>query len=539
MYFAMGGKGNGKRKKPYDEEYNVSPIVRNIEQCDETEYLVNPFLTKTEQRDEWIVLIKEMLEEVKRPSKLSIHKVPNKLVKIKEDAYKPSIVSIGPFHHHKKELLAFEEHKRRYMVHLLARTLEAEEAIRDECANAVLDLVGEARRCYSQCIDLDKHKLAMILLVDGCFILELFLRYTDIENQEDTEEEDVVNDDPVVRGGSSIDPIVNDSRIVATLQHDLALLENQIPFFVLLTLFDLISRAVTLPHTLTKYALLFFQSALGFSDESVASKSLDVTGDHLLHILHNFYVPKTFHKGLKTLHKSRLRTNDKKHEDDPQGLQIYGFTDCATQLLKTGIQLHGNTEAIAEENFLAIEFHCGVVKMPSLRIHEATESVFRNLIAFEQCNIIGSYHCIASYAFLMRSILRSSRDVDLLKEKKIIKDMNSGDGDSGSGGGGGGEDLAIFFKSLCEGVVLKDFYFSGLCEMVNEYYCCRTSWLHWRRLFLNWRRLKDKWRESMSDLHKKYFSNLGATISITTALLLIFTGIQTVYAVISYYHHHL
>ncbi|KAL7169717.1 hypothetical protein ACSBR2_034701 [Camellia fascicularis] len=418
--------GNGKRKKrrekfnrvnlfervrePYDEEYNVSPFVRNIEQCYETEYPMNPFLTKTEQRDEWIVFIKDMLEEVKRPSKLSIYKVPNKLVKLKEDAYTPSIVSIGPFHHHNRELLAFEDHKRRYMVHLLARTLEAE-ATRDECAKAILHLVEEARRCYSEYIDLDKHKLAIILLVDGCFILELFLRYSDIENEE--EEEDVVNGDPVVPKGSSTDPIINDSRIVATLQHDLALLENQIPFFVLQTLFDLINKSVTLPHTLTKYALLFFQSALGFSDESVASKSLDVTGDHLLHILHNFYVPKTFHKGLKTLHKSHLRINDKNHEDDPQGLQIYGFTDCATQLLKAGIQLHGNTEAIAEENFLAIELHDGVVKMSSLPIHEATESIFRNLIAFEQCNIIGSSHCIASYAFPMRSILRSSHDVDL------------------------------------------------------------------------------------------------------------------------------
>ncbi|KAL7195101.1 hypothetical protein ACSBR1_035335 [Camellia fascicularis] len=253
------------------------------------------------------------------------------------------------------------------MVHLLARTLEAE-ATRDECAKAILHLVEEARRCYSEYIDLDKHKLAIILLVDGCFILELFLRYSDIENEE--EEEDVVNGDPVVPKGSSTDPIINDSRIVATLQHDLALLENQIPFFVLQTLFDLINKSVTLPHTLTKYALLFFQSALGFSDESVASKSLD-------------------------------------------GLQIYGFTDCATQLLKAGIQLHGNTEAIAEENFLAIELHDGVVKMSSLPIHEATESIFRNLIAFEQCNIIGSSHCIASYAFPMRSILRSSHDVDL------------------------------------------------------------------------------------------------------------------------------
>ncbi|KAI7996106.1 UPF0481 protein [Camellia lanceoleosa] len=190
-----------------------------------------------------------MLEEVKRPSKLSIYKVPNKLVKLKEDAYTPSIVSIGHFHHHNKELLAFEEHKRRYMVHLLARTLEAEEATRDECAQAILDLGEEARRCYSEYIDLDKHKLAITLLVDGCFVLKLFFRYSDIENQEEEEEKDVVNDDPVVPRASSTDPIINDSWIVATLQHDLALLENQIPFFVLQTLFDLINKSVNHYHT--------------------------------------------------------------------------------------------------------------------------------------------------------------------------------------------------------------------------------------------------------------------------------------------------
>ncbi|GMP85781.1 hypothetical protein CsSME_00038820 [Camellia sinensis var. sinensis] len=62
-------------------------------------------------RDEWIISINNKLAEVKRQLKLSNYKVPNKLVKPKEEAYTPNIVSIGPFHHKNKELLAFEEHK--------------------------------------------------------------------------------------------------------------------------------------------------------------------------------------------------------------------------------------------------------------------------------------------------------------------------------------------------------------------------------------------------------------------------------------------
>ncbi|GMP85765.1 hypothetical protein CsSME_00038805 [Camellia sinensis var. sinensis] len=61
---------------------------------------------------EWILRINNSLVGMEKPSKMSIYKVPNKLAKIKEDAYTPSIVSVGPYHRHNKELQAFMEHKR-------------------------------------------------------------------------------------------------------------------------------------------------------------------------------------------------------------------------------------------------------------------------------------------------------------------------------------------------------------------------------------------------------------------------------------------
>ncbi|CAL5422712.1 unnamed protein product [Camellia sinensis] len=227
---------------------------------------------------------------------------------------------------------------------------------------------------------MDEYELAEILLVDGCFLLELFLRYSDIENHEEDKAED---------------PLINNARTIATLQHDLALLENQIPFSVLETLFDIIKDNVPQPlrssfieHNVATLALLFFKSALGLSDKAIQSKSSKLSGKHLLDILRNFYLHTSL-KRRKILHKSHLPISDKtRHDDDDrQRLLINGFENCATQLLKIGIQFQGKTDTTPEEHFLDIEFTTEVVKMPLLEIREATESIFRNLIAFEQCSI--------------------------------------------------------------------------------------------------------------------------------------------------------
>ncbi|GMP85746.1 hypothetical protein CsSME_00038787 [Camellia sinensis var. sinensis] len=451
------------------------------------------------KREYWIISINNKLAEVKKPSQLSIYKVPNKLLKLKEDAYTPSIVSIGPFHHNNKGMQAFEEHKRRYMLHLFMRTSQDEtrHTLLMECAAAILELEEETRRCYSEKIGLDEYDLAEILLVDGCFLLELFLRYSEIENHEE---------------GKVEDPLINNAQTIATLQHDLALLENQIPFSVLETLFQIIKYHLpkALPFSFTEHnvatlALLFFKLALGLSNEAIQRKSSELSGTHLLDILHNFYLPK-----YETVNHSEFRISHKIPQS--QDLQRSGLRVCATKLLKAGIRFAANT-ADANENLLDINFSAtGVVTMPPLHIQEAiTETIFRNLIAFEQCGGTGEHH-IASYVFLMRSLLHSSDDVGILRKEGIIKYDFSG------------EDVTSLFKSICNGVVLYDFYFSKLREDVNRYYYNMSRWR--------------KWHEYASVLRHDYLSKPWTFISVNTGLIvLILTAMQTYYTGFPYYHH--
>ncbi|XP_028094113.1 uncharacterized protein LOC114294186 [Camellia sinensis] len=187
------------------------------------------------------------------------------------------------------------------------------------------------------------------------------------------------------------DPIINNASTIATLPHDLAQLENQIPFPILQILFDIIKKNMPQPlpysfttrNSMVNLALLFLKSALGLtmSNKAVERKSENLTSDHLLDILHNFYIPPTFDRS----QHGRQRSESRK---------------CAgaARLLKAGIRLHVDTSS---ENLLDIKFKEGVVTMPPLHIQESiTKSIFRNLIAFEQCNI-GTSHYIAPYALLM------------------------------------------------------------------------------------------------------------------------------------------
>ncbi|KAI7998069.1 UPF0481 protein [Camellia lanceoleosa] len=481
-------------------------------------------MTEAEHKPaEWILRINNSLAGVEKPSKMSIYKVPNKLVKIKKDAYTPSIVSIGPFHRDNKELQAFNEHKRRYMLLLFMRMNKPALPILEQCAIAILDLEGDVRRCYSEFIDLDNHQLVEMLLVDGCFILELFLRHSNIDNYKDK----VAN------------PIINNARTVATLQHDLALLENQIPFFVLQKLFDIIKEHIPQPllrsafteDNVATLALLFFKSALGLSDQAIRkSKSLELSGEHLLHILHNFYLP-TSDESPENMHKSHLPISDNTNDDgDRQVLQTTGFKNCVTRLLEAGIQFQPNIDVAAEEIFLHIKYLKGVVKMPPLRIHEATESIFRNLIAFEQCSIATS-HCIASYVFLMSSLLSSSHDAEILHHKHIIKyDLIGGRSGRDSGVH---EDVVALFKSMCDGVVLKDCCFSKLCKEVNNH---PRSWFDWRRLIAI---VKVKCRGYAIVLPSKYFATPWTTMSLIAAvMILVFTAMQTYYTTSTYYRQY-
>ncbi|CAL0310400.1 unnamed protein product [Lupinus luteus] len=172
--------------------------------------------------------------------------------------YEPEIVSIGPYHIGKKHLDMIKEHKWYYLRCLISRTdgLNIEHLFQ-----AITSLELQARECYSETINLQTHDFVEMLILDGCFLIELFRKDEGLVLSEEN------------------DPLFSMLWILPIFCRDFLKLENQIPFFVLERLFELSK----LPEeNLTKSALDFFNKSLPLPQNLVLD---GLVGMHLLDLL--------------------------------------------------------------------------------------------------------------------------------------------------------------------------------------------------------------------------------------------------------------
>jgi hypothetical protein len=71
------------------------------------------------------------------------------------------------------------------------------------------------------------------------------------------------------------------------------------------------------------------------------------------------------------------------------------------------------------KSILDIKFIDGVLEIPPLVIHDITETVFRNLISYEQCH--PNYEArVTSYAMLLSNLIITAKDMDIFYENQII-----------------------------------------------------------------------------------------------------------------------
>ncbi|XP_057512450.1 UPF0481 protein At3g47200-like [Actinidia eriantha] len=173
-----------------------------------------------------------------------IYRVPEKLRKLKESAYTPDLVFIGPLHSKYKHLKSLmQDIKMSYVNSLLSRSVDGSErsevckfAVLEECVEEMKLSVKDAKKCYTEEVDNLNEEM---LVVDGCFILELLYRYYLLTHpKEETNEEsnEITQEMPKEK---IIDPVFDNNLMSITVQQDLLLLENQLPFFVLEKLFHI------------------------------------------------------------------------------------------------------------------------------------------------------------------------------------------------------------------------------------------------------------------------------------------------------------
>ncbi|KAL5724173.1 hypothetical protein ACHQM5_007465 [Ranunculus cassubicifolius] len=365
-----------------------------------------------------------------------IHRVPKKFCFVSKDTYEPHIVSIGPYHRGKKNLKAAQKYKTWYLDSLISR---------NPCfglkvyVKIIREIESDIRECYAELINLTSNELVEMMILDGCFILELFYKY----NEEKSNME-------------STDCLFSTTWMVPSLRRDMVLLENQIPFIVLEKLFTLL-KSPTQILSLNELILDFFDPIL----PTILITQLDdnLQGKHLLDLLRNYLLHQT--QALDYRNKPIEGDTTNPAEFNPSHIIDIGdhptweFTTCATNLHKGGLKFVRKETAHC---LLDITFTSdGEVEMPPFCVGESWSVLFPNLIVLEQCR--RDYpDKITSYVILINKLINSQEDVKVLYDQGIIDGLIMKD-----------EKIVQVINKLSDGVVLDNFYYDGLCSRVNSY----------------------------------------------------------------------
>ena len=432
-------------------------------------------------------------------SECCIYRVPKKLRSVNECAYTPKLISIGPFHHGNEDLREMEMQKMRYFQEFCFRTSKTPEDLAMDLGSIIEKKETRICRSYAEKPKQDKNQLVKMILLDAIFIIELVLR-----NSEKPEEE-------------QDDHILGKPWLRNAIQLDLILLENQLPFFILEDLYEFV-----------------------FNDSSSCNHHKEEQQKQN-EIQNKSYPP--FFK----LCRIYFSCYDKKQPKSNRPREVKHFTDlvryfhiaeklkppgkiehlyCATKLDEAGVKF----KAVQKRSLLDIKFrkdrclercpfcNCSwllnclpcmkcvpcfeqmqpFLELPVFEIGDATECVFRNLMALEQCHYPKQAY-ISSYILLLDYLINTEKDVDLLVERKAIVNRLGSD-----------EAVATLVNKLGHQIVeCKSCYFD-LSEELNGHY-------------------ENFWNRNMASLTTVYFRDIWRGTATVVGLLVLFLTIWNIF----------
>ncbi|KAF7099188.1 hypothetical protein CFC21_100859 [Triticum aestivum] len=459
----------------------------------------------------------------------TIYKVPKELKRGDEDeGYEPVAVSIGPFTKSVNSTAQLENYKWCCVRQLLSShqnhpDSDVPEGLLKSCLENMKRLEPDIRAAYSEDVEGDSDVLAVSMLLDGCFILQRLLKATRVGEKEATSvgsenrsmkrgfpssffesslgstssrQENIAQDDDWTQ-------VFGRVRVWQLVATDLLLLENQIPFFVLIKLFELLWSGDGEPQdTLVKGSLRLFRSLCPHMlQRSAANSEIDYRGVHVHHLLHLFY--------LSVIQDQAPPNNfDQSVSLFVLDLDLPQWMPCAKELMEAGVKFRKGKK---EDSFLDIKFnsHKGILKIPPLRFYDFSDKLFRNLIAFEQTYPDTSGD-ITTYAIFMDCLVNTPEDMLILHLRHIIVNQINVE-----------QDASRFFNTNCAQVVRSsryNEYLKNLMKDVNDYRGSRLN----------------KWRATLA---RKYFRNPCVTMSVLAGVLLLnMTMLQTFFTVYPYFY---
>ncbi|XP_052207082.1 UPF0481 protein At3g47200-like isoform X2 [Diospyros lotus] len=327
-----------------------------------------------------------------------------------------------------------EKQKLRYLQQLLYRTRDTV----DEYVTEIRELEENAWEFYHhETSGFNRDELVGMLVLDGCFIIELFRKYS-------------------INGLSrESDTIFQSEQLRFALRRDLILLENQLPFSVLYYLFSK-TRRPDEEGDLIPLALAFLERIMPNEKLTIVNNTQPEDLKHLLALVHASWG-----------HQLSPAPNvpDEK----------WKFVNSATELKEAGVEF----KILETRNVFDIRFIDGVLKIPRLCIGDYTEFPLRNLLAYEQCHLQRHQRkYVSDYIAFMNCLVNSPRDVQLLRHSKIIDSWVA-------------DDAAVYalLKDVYRFVLIapRNFSYSQVCVKLNGH--CRRRQNVWmanlRRNYFN------------------------------------------------------
>ncbi|KAJ0043587.1 hypothetical protein Pint_18538 [Pistacia integerrima] len=374
-----------------------------------------------------------------------IYRIPQRIRQLNESACTPRAVSIGPFHHGKKELMATEEQKLVFLQDFLKRTQKSTM----DFLLYVKDKEVELRECYAETISIESNEFVEMILLDAAFVLEFLLKGNRISSREQLAQ--------------------ISSSIAIDIWPDIWKLENQLPMFMLKGLFELAMPMNGMSNDLSLCKL-------------IRNMMINIVGYYLVKIEENL-LENCFSKAKHLLDWLRLCLQPPEFYSENELKTV--TTPTITELEQAGVKF----KVGSSKHFFDIRFKNGILEIPTLLIVSDTESLFVNLLAYEQLNFSTRY--LNDYIVIMNHLVRTRKDQEILIQNGVIK---------------------LGQESYIDP---RFFNYTALVVQLNVY--SRTPW--------------NKWKAA---LKQNYFNTPWASISVIAAvILLVLTFIQAVCSVIA------
>jgi hypothetical protein len=312
--------------------------------------------------------------------------------------------------------------------------------------------------------------------------------------------------------------------------HDLFLLENQMPFFVIEKIYNLVGSDGVMKAKLSETIVDCVQDILRQFPKGIQRHEETKSFHHLLHLCHMCLRPtqrtvvthehlpgatnfqRLTHAVYKCFVGSKIDESEETllpvQKDGLQGDEQPSRWRQATQYHEAGIRFTKREYRSDDiHSLLDIKFSNGIIEMPCFPVDESTQSLFKNLIAFEQ---IGPEYGndITAYISFMSQVAATSDDVTLLIQNGIIVHMLDSD-----------DDVSALFVSLTKEVAFafsSDYYLKSLFQILESHYQNRLNrWIAW--------------------LRQNHLSNPWLALGLLAAIIvLVCTVIQTIYTVLAY-----